>query len=725
MNSRRKAVFERYVAMTASASVLLASLVVSSASASAVYQQARPLAESDGYIPFYGSRFRIFREAGKSDIDKETRIFYEPLVLPVTDESGHLRHVISADEERLTLLIQVDPDRRVPKLIKRYLVENKKIDSGGFRQGNIAPLPITEGWLETSDEKLKSIPYKKGALAISGVLTVHFELDVNADPAKVVSELEAGHLQLLFRYTFTGEAVSNCRAMADWTNLLNLNRVRELEGDGGKSYVTRNQLAAISGEVGEHIVVNTACMREDVEARNELKRDVLDLLKENGNLQNLTIDDLGKYSSFTPEIFKADVVTQIKEIQNKETREQIQSVFEDIYATSISGGFGMKFFIKAIPVALNARAEISVADKELTKRLADTLQRAGYSFSFDGKKYTFRNLEIFSNEKLLDRLKKGIELTHQSSSLDSVTYTVPITRNSWRYLPEIQPCEKLCEVFGREFSADNKSDVNGLTDFHFAVLNKELLQKLLWEEGPYGVSNPSVMRDGQPFAGPDIEKLHTSFGLDLSEHDRIGQTVGHMAVLLNTVDSMRVLLEHIDGIFTAKDKNGDTVLHYAAKYGTVDMMDVLVGKATPEEIDEPNNTKQSAIHYAVKANSAQGVRTLVCNGGRVDVQDRNGYTPLHLASLRATAEIMKSLIDISDDTCASGAGEFKEFIDKKDGLGRTALQIAVQKDAVDIARVLIDGGADRLADKGGTSPFFEAMRKGNPEMIALFLKSRS
>jgi hypothetical protein len=135
---------------------------------------------------------------------------------------------------------------------------------------------------------------------------------------------------------------------------------------------------------------------------------------------------------------------------------------------------------------------------------------------------------------------------------------------------------------------------------------------------------------------------------------------------------------------------------------------------------------------AVKAHDLDRVRSLLDRGSPVDVRDDEGRTPLMWAARQGHFDTAKLLIGCGADVNAKNNRGFVPLMsaaskptiarllleagaeaDIKDDYRQTPLMSAVQSDCVEVAKMLLEKGADPMAlDMFGDSPFSYAERNG-------------
>ncbi|XP_012507542.1 PREDICTED: E3 ubiquitin-protein ligase MIB1 [Propithecus coquereli] len=214
-----------------------------------------------------------------------------------------------------------------------------------------------------------------------------------------------------------------------------------------------------------------------------------------------------------------------------------------------------------------------------------------------------------------------------------------------------------------------------------------------------------------------------------------GQCAGHTAMQAASqnghVDILKLLLkQNVD--VEAEDSEGDTPLHDAISKKRDDILAVLLeaGADGNANLDIQNVNQQTALHLAVERQHTQIVRLLVRAGAKLDIQDKDGDTPLHEALRHHTLSQLRQLQDMQDVGKVDAAWEpSKNTLIM--GLGT---QGAEKKSAASIACFLAANGADlSIRNKKGQSPLdlcpdpslCKALAKCHKEKVSGHVGSRS
>jgi ankyrin repeat protein len=120
---------------------------------------------------------------------------------------------------------------------------------------------------------------------------------------------------------------------------------------------------------------------------------------------------------------------------------------------------------------------------------------------------------------------------------------------------------------------------------------------------------------------------------------------------------------------------------------------------------------EAAAELARKGD-AVGLAAMIKDGLAVDAQDAKGNTLLMLASYHGKTETVVMLL------------KARATVDLRNDKGQTPLGGVAFKGFVDIATLLLDAGADPVADQGGSTPADFATLAGKTEILALLQARR-
>ncbi|XP_028784369.1 putative E3 ubiquitin-protein ligase XBAT31 isoform X2 [Neltuma alba] len=162
--------------------------------------------------------------------------------------------------------------------------------------------------------------------------------------------------------------------------------------------------------------------------------------------------------------------------------------------------------------------------------------------------------------------------------------------------------------------------------------------------------------------------------------NRYKQTPLILAVMHGNTSCAEKLIQAGANILMFDSLRGRTCLHHAAYYGHIDCLKAILSAARSSPI----------------ANSWGFARF-------VNIRDRNGATPLHLAARQRQPECLRALLDNGALVCSSPGGYGYA--------GSTPLHLAARSGSLDCVRILLAWGADRLQlDSSGRIPFTVALK---------------
>jgi ankyrin repeat protein/ABC-type amino acid transport substrate-binding protein len=223
---------------------------------------------------------------------------------------------------------------------------------------------------------------------------------------------------------------------------------------------------------------------------------------------------------------------------------------------------------------------------------------------------------------------------------------------------------------------------------------------------------------------PDSAELLIAAGAGLDARDKSSSTPLISALERKKPEVAKVLLRHKADVRLA-DRHGTTALHAAARFST-ELSSLLLEAGAP--FDASDSRGRTPLSLALEARNLELVELLLAKGARPNIQtlwqalkcqhekckplpalfvksgvDVNaevegaGKTALHLASERMPPEVAKTLLDLGADP------------NRKNTSGLMPLQIAV-KENPPVARLLVDKGAQLdVRDRHGWTPLMVAL----------------
>ena len=177
-------------------------------------------------------------------------------------------------------------------------------------------------------------------------------------------------------------------------------------------------------------------------------------------------------------------------------------------------------------------------------------------------------------------------------------------------------------------------------------------------------------------------------------------------VAIDAGDAARVaaLVEADPSLAMARDDDGVSALLHARYRASGDIV-ALVRDRVPE-LD---------VFEASALGDAERIRELLASSGPDLVGERSadGFTPLHLAAFFGKIDVARLLLDAGADPDARGTA----------WMTGTALHSGVSARHPDVVAALLDAGADPdLPQSGGWTPLHGAAHNGDAETTALLLR---
>ncbi|KAH0559956.1 hypothetical protein GP486_003522 [Trichoglossum hirsutum] len=186
----------------------------------------------------------------------------------------------------------------------------------------------------------------------------------------------------------------------------------------------------------------------------------------------------------------------------------------------------------------------------------------------------------------------------------------------------------------------------------------------------------------------------------------IGETPLHSAAEKGLSSIVEALLEHGANLHAVSDR-GETVLHRAARGGHEDMVRVLLSKGLNPE-DEGDDGDR-VIHEAARGGHEAIVRLLVEYGVDVTAESTMNGTALAVAARKGPLSLVEFLLEKGLDPNVRSRDH-------------TALTEAIDAVQVDVAKLLLDHGADvNLSTFHGVTCFQLACELGSEAMVRLLL----
>ena len=218
--------------------------------------------------------------------------------------------------------------------------------------------------------------------------------------------------------------------------------------------------------------------------------------------------------------------------------------------------------------------------------------------------------------------------------------------------------------------------------------------------------------------------LHFAVGFRSFEgsFEAVSLLVEHKAKLdLKVTPLIYVQGENANKIYSILVQSGATTgkpLLDAVLLGDTAKIDALLEGEANINIRE-NFTKNTALHFAVKARNADIAEILIDKGIDINAKNNNdgfayqigGFTPLHIAVQNKDIVLAKLLIDSKADVNAADADKC------------TALHLAIEEKCDDIVELLINAKADVNSTTYSYTPLASAVLHPRPKIVELLIEA--
>jgi len=176
---------------------------------------------------------------------------------------------------------------------------------------------------------------------------------------------------------------------------------------------------------------------------------------------------------------------------------------------------------------------------------------------------------------------------------------------------------------------------------------------------------------------------------DVSIRDKSGLSALHLTMMNNKLNIAQVLLDYCakkgTSLINSKNDQGMTPLHLATLGGTSDLVRLCIQHGAQLDVAD-ECFRNTPLHFACCCNHVDVARILLEAGADASIADDLGETPLHLAVGRKHVKVVELLLQVVDNPV--------HLVNKVDRKGWTVLHTAVHKGAVEILRILLNNKID-------------------------------
>ena len=220
-----------------------------------------------------------------------------------------------------------------------------------------------------------------------------------------------------------------------------------------------------------------------------------------------------------------------------------------------------------------------------------------------------------------------------------------------------------------------------------------------------------------------LAELLIRAGADVDAADDHGVTPLALASL-NASDGMVGLLLEARADANLRTTSGVTPLMTAARVGHAGVVRRLLRAGADPAATEAVRG-QTALMWAVAEGHTQAAAVLLEVGGGATTRSANGFTPLLFAAQQGNVEVARLLLaagaDVGESAPDGIGGDTNARVLFKEGTESSALMVAIDSGQADVARFLIERGADPNHDGTGRTPLHSAVQHEMPDVVAALL----
>jgi len=306
---------------------------------------------------------------------------------------------------------------------------------------------------------------------------------------------------------------------------------------------------------------------------------------------------------------------------------------------------------------------------QIARRIGDNIVQNHFfkGFFVSSKKHTYTRFDSF----------EALALLHLYAAMESKIELVPyIWPSSPLFIPPYRYKEK--------------------------PIDRQLIYRLTELSEP-----PMSLQEAAGIGDIDLLRSLIKKGSDIDRReDPIFKTALHRAAIGGYKGVAELLLAKGADVSARDQFPFATPLHYAAERGHMEVAELLIARGADLNAKRGYPADDRPLHSAVRAGRKDVVELLVRKGADVNAKNKEDQTPLDVALQRNRKDIVDLLIAKSADVSIHTAARYgllkklKELVSKgsnvnaKNNAGETALDVAIQEYRQDIAKLLVDKGAD-------------------------------
>ncbi|XP_039432348.1 uncharacterized protein LOC120415041 [Culex pipiens pallens] len=201
-----------------------------------------------------------------------------------------------------------------------------------------------------------------------------------------------------------------------------------------------------------------------------------------------------------------------------------------------------------------------------------------------------------------------------------------------------------------------------------------------------------------------------------------GFTPLHDAARIGSFEVVKWLLSKGVDVSSRRNESDSTPLLEACSRGHFNVVELLIDAGAGVNFGI-SDTSYMPMHAAARSNSPEIIKLLEKYGANVNCTTTDGRTPLYEASSNLAANAVNMLLNLGADA------NLFEITEGHTPLHRVAIKkhddAVSRKDALEIARALLNHGASYLPIRSGLNPLHAAATGGSEEILELLLEQGS
>lgn len=132
-------------------------------------------------------------------------------------------------------------------------------------------------------------------------------------------------------------------------------------------------------------------------------------------------------------------------------------------------------------------------------------------------------------------------------------------------------------------------------------------------------------------------------GHDIEQKGHCGWTVLVVAAARGHMDTVRYLVEHRTANLESRDDSGRTAILWAAAHGQCAAVEYLIAKGAHFDSEACDNQWRTPAAWAAQNGFVEVVEILASKGADLNIQDKEGNSPITLAATRGRRKVVAAL----------------------------------------------------------------------------------